>query len=93
MQKHPPNKLIAVDVDGTLIIDGQINILVVEFCRYMRDRDYQIMLWSSRGKQYAQDVAVRFEIADLFDDIIGKPGHILDDQGWEWTKYTRVVLM
>jgi hypothetical protein len=89
--KYPPSRTIAVDVDGTLLVNGRLNARLIEFCRAQRARGFSIMLWSARGKAYAQAVAERFEIVDLFDDIVGKPGYIVDDLGWTWIKFTRVV--
>lgn len=40
---------------------------------------------------HAKAMAERFNCAHLFDCIIPKPGHILDDQGWGWVRYTYVV--
>lgn len=90
-QKYPPTKTIAVDVDGTLHTKGVLNARVVEFCKTQKAAGFHLMLWSARGKEYAQSAAEQFEVAHLFDDIISKPGHILDDQGWSWIKYTRVI--
>ena len=35
--------------------------------------------------------AEQFGVADLFDDIVSKPGYVLDDLGWSWIKYTQVI--
>jgi hydroxymethylpyrimidine pyrophosphatase-like HAD family hydrolase len=89
--KYPPSRTIAVDVDGTLLVNGRLNAKLVEFCRAQRARGFSLTLWSARGKAYAQAVVERFDVADLFDDIVGKPGYIVDDLGWTWIKYTQVV--
>ena len=49
------------------------------------------MLWSSRGSAYAMKAAVLYGIEDLFSVICSKPGYIVDDQGWNWIRYTRVI--
>ena len=90
-QKYPPTNSIAVDVDGTLHTNGVVNARVVEFCRTQKARGFVLTLWSARGKRYAQAAAERFGVEDLFDDIVSKPGYVLDDQGWNWIKYTHVI--
>lgn len=90
-QKYAPTKSIAVDVDGTLHIHGLPNRQVIEFCKAQKARGIILTLWSARGKKYAQAVADKFEVASLFDDIVSKPGYVLDDQGWNWIKHTHVI--
>lgn len=91
MHKFPPTKTIAIDVDGTLHTHGTLNARVVEFCQAQKARGFTLMLWSARGKQYAQSVAQKFSVTHLFDDIVSKPGYVVDDQGWNWIKYTEVI--
>lgn len=90
-QKYPPTRTIAVDVDGTLHTNGILNARVVEFCERQKDNGFTLNLWSARGKEYAQAAAEKFGVSHLFDDIISKPGYILDDQGWNWIKYTQII--
>jgi hypothetical protein len=33
----------------------------------------------------------RFGLQDHFSAVIGKPGYIVDDMGWGWTKFTKIV--
>lgn len=88
----PPPRVLAVDVDGTLINrDGIENLHVTRFCREQKARGMFLMLWSSRGKEYAEGVANRLGLVDLFDLILSKPGYVVDDQGWGWTQYTQVL--
>lgn len=89
--KYPPTKTIAVDVDGTLHTKGILNARVVEFCKAQKANGFVLTLWSARGKEYAQAAAEKFEVAYLFDDIVSKPGYVLDDQGWNWIKHTHVI--
>ena len=49
------------------------------------------MLWSLRGEQHARTVASQCKADHLFNLICSKPGYIVDDQGWQWIKETRVV--
>jgi phosphoserine phosphatase len=87
----PLTKTIAVDVDGTLHVDGVLKQSVVDFCEKQKAAGWDLMLWSARGKEYAQAVAAGFGVAHLFDEIVSKPKVILDDQGWGWTAYTHVI--
>ena len=89
--KYPPTKVIAIDVDDTLCIRGRCNAKLVAWCRAMSAKGYSLMLWSARGKDHATNVATTLGVADVFDVITGKPGYIVDDKGWAWTKFTRVL--
>tara|TARA_R110000744_G_scaffold224695_1_gene343198 strand:+ start:42 stop:359 length:318 start_codon:yes stop_codon:yes gene_type:complete len=90
-QKHPPAKVIAIDVDGTLQIRGLPNNQLIEWCKERKAEGYTMMLWSARGEFHAKKFAELFGVVDLFDLICSKPGYIVDDQGWGWIKYTRVI--
>jgi phosphoglycolate phosphatase-like HAD superfamily hydrolase len=90
-QKFAQTRTIGVDVDGTLHPDGRLNPAVVAFCEKQKAAGFRLMLWSARGKEHAQACADQFGVAHLFDDIVSKPGYILDDLGWSWIKYTRVI--
>ena len=83
--KYPTPKWIYVDVDGTL------DHRVVDWCRKKKEHGYRFVLWSSRGKEHAEKAAKHFECVDLFEAILSKPGHIIDDKGWGWIKYTNVI--
>lgn len=88
---YPPPRVVAVDVDGTLLINGQKNPAVVLWCERLKAEGYVLHLWSSRGKKHAESVAELFGVTHLFDVILSKPGFILDDQGWGWIKYTKAI--
>jgi len=91
-RKLEPTRNIAIDVDGTLLINGTMCEPVVEFCRRCKaEGRYSLTLWSARGKEYSQMIADHFGITDLFDDIVSKPGYIVDDQGWDWIRHTVVI--
>lgn len=86
------NKTIAVDVDGTLInVFGDLNEAVKKYCIARKADGYTLVLWSARGKEYAERYADQYGIANLFDVIMSKPGAILDDNGWAWIKYVKWV--
>ncbi len=91
-RKYPPTKSIFTDVDGTLLTSlGKCNAPLVEWLKARRAEGYYMVLWSARGKQHAEEVAHRFGVAELFDAIVPKPGTIVDDLGWSWTRYTRAI--
>ena len=92
MPKYPPTRMIAIDVDGTLILHKiHINTALVEFCRQKKSDGFSLMLWSARGREYAETIARQFGLTDLFEVILAKPGYIVDDLGWDWIKYTQVI--
>jgi len=90
-QKYRPTKVIGIDVDGTLLINGKINEQLVKWCRNKKDNGFSLILWSARGEKHAINIAKMAKIQDIFDHILSKPGYIVDDQGWQWTKYTRII--
>ncbi len=93
MAKHPRNKSIFIDIDGTLISRGVLNETIVTFCKRKKAEGFDIILWSARGREYAETVAAMCGITDLFTAIIGKPGYVVDDLGWNWIKYTKVLTL
>ena len=88
---YPPPKVIAVDVDGTLHVGGRVNQKLVDYLKERKAEGYRLMLWSARGITNAQAAVDRFGLHDLFDDVLSKPGYIIDDLGWQWIKYTKVI--
>lgn len=84
-------KVIAVDVDGTLHENGYCNDRLVKWMRAKKADGYFIIIWSMRGLSHAKKAAERFGVADIADAIIPKPGYIVDDNGWAWTRYSSVV--
>lgn len=89
--KLPPPKVIAVDVDGTLSLDGRPNPKAIAYCEARKAEGYSLTLWSARGESYARQTAEAFGVVSLFDHILSKPGYILDDLGWGWIKFTVVI--
>ena len=90
-RKKPLTKVIAVDVDDTLIVNGKIDLGLLEWCRDRKAAGFKLILWSQAGENHARKVAERAKAVDVFHVIIGKPGYIIDDQSWNWTKFTRRV--
>lgn len=80
-----------MDVDGTLIQRGKLNKKLVQWIIQKRAEGFSFVLWSTRGQDHAKLSANTFGIAHLFDAILGKPGYIVDDKGWQWTKYVKRV--
>jgi predicted mannosyl-3-phosphoglycerate phosphatase (HAD superfamily) len=90
-QKFPPPRTIAIDVDGTLQRRGEPNLPLLEWCREKKSAGFTLVLWSSRGEDHARKFATLFGVQDLFDHILSKPGYIVDNHGWSWIQYTRVI--
>lgn len=90
-QKFQPAKVIAVDVDGTLIKGGRVVCSLVGWLREQRSLGFRLMLWSARGRDHAMGAVELFGLQGLFDDVVSKPGYVVDDHGWGWTHYTCVV--
>ncbi len=91
MPNYTRPKLIAVDVDGTLIQRGELNEPLVKWIREAKADGFTVYLWSMRGSEYAKQVAESHGVAHLFDLVLGKPGFIVDDMGWGWSRYTKVI--
>jgi len=86
--KYPFRKWIYIDVDGTFSFAPEIISL---WARQMKDDGYKMILWSARGQDHAKAWADAYNCADIFEAILSKPGHIVDDQGWKWIKYTNII--
>ena len=84
-------KVIAVDVDGTLLRYGKPNKKIIDYIKKQHSEGYTMLLWSARGKDHAEKAAVKCGIDKLFQVIISKPSFIIDDKGWSWIKYTRRI--
>jgi hydroxymethylpyrimidine pyrophosphatase-like HAD family hydrolase len=87
MSMVPPPKVIAVDVDGTLLLAGRPNVRAIAWCRARKASGFSLFLWSMRGADYARVVAAALDIGDIFDAVISKPGYVLDDQGPAWSAH------
>ncbi len=89
--KYPRRRVIAVDVDGTLLSHGCCNLALVAMLRNAKEDGFSLTLWSMGGEAYARSVAEALGLADLFDHIISKPGFVFDDAGWSWVRYTQIL--
>jgi hydroxymethylpyrimidine pyrophosphatase-like HAD family hydrolase len=90
-RKFPLQNVVAIDIDGTLRINGEVNAKLLAWIKEKREDGTSFMLWSMRGAAYAKEFAENNQIASLFDVICGKPGYIVDDKGWSWIKWTKVL--
>lgn len=90
-QKYPPSRCIGIDIDGTLVIRRKLDARIMKWIDQQRAAGFDVVLWSARGRGYAERVAEHYGITDRFTAIIGKPGYIIDDLGWGWIKFTRVI--
>lgn len=88
---YPERKVIAVDVDGTLISGTSTNQGLVEWLSLRKAEGNELILWSARGRSHAVNAAKATATEHLFDAIISKPGSIVDDLGWSWIKWTKIV--
>ena len=87
----PISKTICVDIDNTLIYKNELNQELVIWLKEQKKNNYDLILWSMQGRQYAEKVANKYNLQNLFNAIIGKPGFIIDDLGWSWTRHTKWV--
>lgn len=87
----PTQKTICVDIDNTLLHKNKLNAELIAWLKEQKKNDYDLILWSAQGRQYAEGVAFKYNLKSLFNAIIGKPGFIIDDLGWSWTRHTRWV--
>lgn len=85
------NRTIFVDVDDTLHHEGRPIQSVIDYCRRKKAEGYTLVLWSARGQKHAENAVSVFGLHGLFTHVLSKPGAILDDRGWGWAKYTRVI--
>ncbi|MEW6306742.1 MAG: hypothetical protein AB1705_25020 [Verrucomicrobiota bacterium] len=74
------NVTIYVDVDLTLV-DPQGRLLdgAPEGLRMLKARNCRLYLWSTAGAEYARAVAMRYQLADMFEGFASKPDIIIDD--------------
>lgn len=86
--KYKPRKHIAIDVDGTLFKNGAPDQKVVEFAKQKKANGFTVVVWSARGEKHAEDAVNISGLRPYVDGIASKPGYILDDKGWNWTRYT-----
>lgn len=74
-----------------LLKDGSICERVAGFARRKKLEGFEVWLWSSRGELHARRAAEAAGLTDVFRHILSKPGCIVDDQGWNWIRYTQAI--
>ena len=89
--KYTRAKTIFVDVDRTLFLGKKINVDLVEWIRDKHNAGFEIIIWSSRGTEYAKLATDKAGLSEIVLCSISKPGYIIDDQGWSWINYTKVL--
>ena len=89
-QKYAPPRTIAIDVDSTLYVGDWLDCGIVEFARRKHAEGFEIIVWSARGREYARQAAEYSGLAEICT-AISKPGYIVDDQGWNWIRWTREI--
>jgi hypothetical protein len=65
--------LTLVDANGALLPGAEMGL------QTLRDAGCHLFLWSSNGANYAQSVATRYKLAELFEGFAAKPDIIIDD--------------
>jgi predicted mannosyl-3-phosphoglycerate phosphatase (HAD superfamily) len=88
---YPPPRSIFIDVDDTLIIASRPNHSLVEWAKARHRQGYEIVIWSSRGTDHARAAADVCDLAGIAAAVVSKPGYIVDDKGWAWTRYTKRI--
>ena len=89
--RYPVRRVIAVDVDGTLIRAGAVNLDLVGWCRAQHAAGFQLIVWSANGEQHAREATRLAGMEDVVAHAISKPGIVLDDRLWDWTRDTLAV--
>lgn len=92
MKRFAPPRVLAVDVDGTLIDGGRAHPSIVELVQRQAAAGWDVLIWSMRGRRYAEQAAAFAGLAELVT-CVGKPGVIVDDQGLDWLRDVRVQRM
>ncbi len=87
----PRPKCIYVDVDGTLIIGGRVNSKLVVWLKTKAQQDYDIVVWSAQGREHAEEAVVTSTLEGYVRAALSKPGYIVDDAGWSWTRHMQAL--
>ena len=79
-----------VDCDNTLLRSGRIVEPVAAAIREALRRGTDVVIWSARGRGHAETVA---RMANLSDQVVCvcKPDASIDDVGWTWIRFARVL--
>lgn len=86
-----PARVIYCDVDGTLVVNGHPNTHLLAWLRAQKTNGYRLFLWSARGDSHARTAVELCNCHDLFESILPKPAAVVDDTGWGWIRYTKII--
>ena len=83
-------RAIYVDCDNTPLRSGRVVEPVAAAIREALRRGTDVVIWSARGRGHAETVA---RMAELSEQVMCacKPDAIIDDVGWSWVRYARVL--
>lgn len=90
----PPPLVVYIDVDDTLVRwAGSKCIprtLVIEKVKERAANGERLFLWSRAGDEHAKRVADELGISEIFEAILPKPQHVIDDeplQDWDFCSH------
>ena len=83
-------RCLAVDVDHTLLVNGQPHPAVVNLLRERVGDGWELLIWSMRGREHAERAA-RLAGLDGVAICASKPGCVVDDQGLDWLRQVELV--
>ena len=90
-QLYPRQRVIYVDVDETLIINDKVNKGLIKWMIIKSAEGYELNVWSMAGKKHSEQAVERCGIGAIVSHTLSKPGIIVDDMRWDWTKYTKAI--
>ena len=85
------SRAIYCDVDGTLLLLTGPNLELIRGLKRLKETGFRLFLWSARGDTYAAKAAALCGCSSLFEAIIPKPGAVIDNAGWAWTKFVKIL--
>jgi hypothetical protein len=88
---YPKPDVVYIDVDGTLIINDEVNHQLVAWARQKHAQGKQIIVWSARGEGNARRAVALCNISDIVSHALSKPGYVVDDLGAGFTRYMDVI--
>lgn len=88
---YPKPDVVYIDVDGTLLVDDQVNHQLVDWARRRFAEGKEIIIWSARGADNAKRAVELCGIGDIVSHTLSKPGYVVDDLGSGFTRYMDVI--
>jgi hypothetical protein len=86
---YPCRRTLYVDVDGVLLIGGQINEPLAEHLRALAPLGWTLVIWSGAGAEHATTAADAAGLSGV--TCLAKPDAVIDDAGWSWVQYKPVL--